>query len=360
MKAGRSLVDLATELERQRQSKKDYIADTRRLKMAVDRDDSVVLEGVNGGMPLRPTAHAQLAETLRIPKPYYDRMLAEQPDLLANNVNRWLNTQPAKKLVRTLDNQVRAVLSDSYRPLDNADLAEAVLPRLVELEAQVLSTEITETRFYIKAVTPKIEEALAKINPNRHERFKGDDLIQAGLVVSNSEVGHGAMRIEALDYRLVCYNGLISEVAVRQAHLGRGVRGADAIEDAREYFRTETRIADDKAFFLKVRDAVGAMFDRTRFKARVQKYADLAGQDIGPDPVKAVEAAAKRFSLTEGEKGGVLKHLIGGGDLSRWGLVNAITRAAQDVDSYDRSTELEAIGGDLVALPARDWNVIAA
>src|ERR1043166_4992015 len=78
---------------------------------------------------------------------------------------------------------------------------------------------------------------------------------RAGVVVSNSEVGQGSLRVEALDFRLVCLNGMIREAAVRKAHLGRGSRGQDAIEDAREYFRLETQQADDRAFFLKVQDA---------------------------------------------------------------------------------------------------------
>ena len=36
-------------------------------------------------------------------------------------------------MVRTLDGQVRAVLSDRYRRLDNYDLAENVLPILQQL-----------------------------------------------------------------------------------------------------------------------------------------------------------------------------------------------------------------------------------
>src|SRR6266404_7708574 len=134
MKLGRSLQDLAAELERQHRSKKDFMADTRRLALkplASGTDnphEHVILEGINDGFSLRPTAHTQLATTLGIPKPYYDRMLMAEPDLLCDNVNRWLEKQPAKKLVRTLDNEVRAILSDSYRPLDNLDLAVAVLP----------------------------------------------------------------------------------------------------------------------------------------------------------------------------------------------------------------------------------------
>lgn len=350
MKNGRSLIELAHELSRQAETKKDYVADTRALSVEPVTAGEVILQGVNGGMAIRPVAHAQLAGTLQIPKPYYDRMLAEEPDLLATNVNRWLHKQPARKLVRTLDNGVRAFLSDSYRPLDNYELAEAVLPKLAELQANVLSCEVTETRFYLKAVSPKITGEV-----------KVGDQMQAGLVVSNSEVGQGSLRVEALDYRLVCTNGMIRESAVRKAHLGRGSgRGLDAIEDAREFFRDETRRADDRAFFLKVRDAVGALFNQERFNARLDQYREASERKITADPVKVVEATAKRFSFTENEKSSVLTHLIRGGDLSAWGLANAVTRTAEDLADYDRATEFEGLGGAVIELKANDWKSLAA
>jgi Domain of unknown function (DUF932) len=351
MKTGRTLSALAAELERQQASKKDYVADTRRLKMeagTIQGRNNVVLQGVNGGMTLKPIAHAQLANTLGIPKPYYDRMLADKPDLLAANVNVWLTTGQAKKLIRTLDGEVRAILSDSYRPLDNLDLAEAVLPKLLDLGATVESGEVTENRFYLKVVTDRVQGEVKK-----------GDVIKAGLVVSNSEVGQGSLRVEALDYRLVCLNGMIREQAIRKAHLGRGARGQDAIEDAREFFRTETRIADDRAFFLKVQDAVASMFDQARFDKRLDQYREASEMLITREAEEVMEITAKRFALPDAERSSILKHLIRGDDMSKWGLANAVTRAAQDVESYDRSTELEALGGDIVALPLSQWRELA-
>jgi len=61
----------------------------------------------------------------------------------------------------------------------------------------------------------------------------------------------------------------------------------------------------------------------------------------------------------QGHRGGVLRHLIEGGDMSRWGIANAVTRQSQDVDSYDRATDLERAGGQIIELSQRDWNEIA-
>jgi hypothetical protein len=354
MKTGRTLDALAAEINRQAESKRDYLADTRALTIRpAGRDGDpvqtgMILDGVNGGLRINPTAHAQLAEFTGIPRGYYDRMMSEAPELLARNVNNWLGAQPKRRMVRTLDGAVRAFLSDSYRPLDNIDLAQAVLPSLAQLGVEVQSGEVTEHRFYLKAVTSRLQGEV-----------KRGDVIQAGIAISNSEIGGGALRVEELDFRLVCLNGMIRESSVRQAHLGRSGGRLDAIEDAREYFKNETRSADDKAFFLKLRDAVGAMFTPARFEARLDKYRAAAEVRIEGDPVKVIEATAKRLSLTEAEKGGVLRHLIEGGDLSAWGLANAVTRASQDVESYDRATELEALGGRIIELKPNEWKALA-
>ena len=38
-----------------------------------------------------------------------------------------------------------------------------------------------------------------------------------------------------------------------------------------------------------------------------------------------------------------------GSDVSSYGLINAVTRASQDVEDYNRATDLERIGGELLA-----------
>ena len=46
-------------------------------------------------------------------------------------------------------------------------------------------------------------------------------------------------------------------------------------------------------------------------------------------------------------------------DISGFGLVNAVTGFAQQVDDYDRSTELEAIGGRMLDQSRVEWASLA-
>ena len=250
-------------------------------------------------------------------------------------------------MVRTLDGKVRAFLSDRYQRIENEEIAQTVLPILLEQEGvQVVSSSITESRMYIKAVFSKVQGEV-----------KRGDVVQAGVVISNSEVGLGAVKIEPLVYRLVCLNGLIVPDAKFSAHhLGGRVSAGDGVF---EMLTDETIKADDRAILLKVRDVVRGSFDQVRFQGTLDAMRNTTEQRMEGNPAEAVKVLAKRHQLNEFEEGGILRHLIEGGDVTKWGLLNAVTRTAQDVESYDRATELESLGGVILNMPANDWKPIA-
>jgi hypothetical protein len=138
MKSGRSLVDLAQELGRQLATKKDMVVPSSLMlyRTSVQGVSSVDIDEQTGvqSYGITELARRQLADKLKIPYAYFERMRTEQPSLLDRNVNTWLQENDAdKRLIRTLDGRVRAVLSDRYRRLDNFDLAENVLPILQRL-----------------------------------------------------------------------------------------------------------------------------------------------------------------------------------------------------------------------------------
>lgn len=349
MKTGTALAELGAEIERQAQSKKDYVADTRSLSVAVNDEQAgtwpVLRLGEIGTFGIGRTAHTQLAERLEIPKRYYERLVESAPDLWARNVNHWLKATPEQRLIRTLDGRARAFLSNRYRPLDNVDLVTAVLPRVREAGCSIVSCDLSEDRLYLKATTDRIT----------HEVSVGD-VVQAGVVISNSEVGLGSVKVEPLVYRLRCLNGMIvGDYSLRTAHIGRSGNG-NGFEGAAEFYRDETRQADDRAFWLKVRDTVDATLDAVRFAQIAKTLTEASRRALEGDPVKAVERVAEVHGFTDGERGDVLRHLIAGGELTAWGLGNAITRTSQDLPDYERATQFERLGWGIVSLPPVEWD----
>lgn len=349
MKHGRTLTELAIELDRQRKVKKDYLLDTRNVKMdAMENFFQITLindeQRANTILGVNDIAHRQIGSTLGIPAKYYDKMRAENPDLLSTNVNSWFNETPSVRMVRTLDGTARAFLSERYRRIDNYEIAEAVLPIIAQIpDARVASCEVTEQRMYLKVVNPRLE---TEVSPG--------DVVQSGILITNSEVGLGSMAIQPLIYRLVCSNGMVvNDAATRRYHIGRG---NEANEDYTLY-SDETIKADDKALMLKVQDTVKAVVDATRFEKVVQMMRDAKDAKItSSDIPKMVELAASDYGLTKKEGGGILDYLIRDEELSLYGLSNAVTRAAQDAESYDRSTDMESIAYNILGMSRENWN----
>jgi hypothetical protein len=222
----------------------------------------------------------------------------------------------------------------------------------------VKSCSVTEAKLYIKVVAPLTQVNLQDlVDPGVH-RFLPDgnpDYIQAGFVLSNSEVGAAALSIDELIFRLVCTNGLIRGNLVRRTHLGSRLESGEG----GIVFRNETLLAEDRALMMRVEDAVTSAVDSVRFQQIAAQFAEAATSTRVERPVEAMQVLAPTANLTEAETGNILTHLAAGGDLSQFGLVNAITRAAQDVEDYDRATELEELGGKVLNYVPREWEALA-
>lgn len=347
MKQGRTLQELAVEIKRQQAASKDYLADTDSLTMRTDEGRTIFDVSGVGNYGINDIAHSQIGGFLEIPAKYYEKMRRSSPELLAENVNHWLHRGdgPTKKMIRTLDGNVRAFLSERYRRIDNVQVAEVVLPIIEKMSgAQVMSCDITERKMYLKVVNQRLETEIRK-----------GDAVQAGIIVSNSEVGLGSVNVAPLIYRLVCTNGMIAQdLSARKYHIGR-VNEADYDMNI---FRDDTIEADDRAFMLKIRDAVHAAVDQAIFEQIVSKMREAteAKIDVGGSRIpKVIELTAKDYSITQSESEGVLDRLIESGDYTLYGVSNAITRYAQDVSSYDRSTELEATAFKVMTMPPKKW-----
>ena len=345
MKTGLTLSQLAAKIEGNQALKQDFIAPTATTTMQIQSDKVPVLElpGDQGTFPLLPLAHDQIAARLNIPRQYYDRMKTETPDLLATNVNAWFRHNPEKRMIRTLGGDVRAFLSNRYNRIENEEIASVVLPILADIpDVKIISAEITERRMYIQALTPRTVGEVKK-----------GDVVQAGVVISNSEVGHGSVSISPLVYRLVCLNGMISaDGRLRANHVG------GRLEETEALYADDTRQADDRAILLKVRDHVRIAVDSVAFARRVEAMSGLTEAKVTGDPEAVIEVLAKKIGVTEGERAGLFRSLIEGGDLSAWGLLNAVTAQAHTAESYDRSVEFERFGGQLLELKKDEWKSI--
>src|SRR6266705_1117778 len=319
-KMGKSLTELAAEIERRAQSKRDLIAPVSKLSMEVV-DNEAVLAVSNGNVDtyaLNSIAAGQLSEYVGIPKAYFDRMRDTAPELLASSVNRWFKDKTDdRRMVRVLDGKNRAFLSNAYRTLENEDLGEAILPVLLDLNLMFLSCEITDRRLYIKAVDASIERDVPTgrlMGDGTHQFF---DTVSPGITISNSETGCGRLSVETTIYTKACTNLAMIGTSFKKAHLGAR---ADISDDVYAMLTDQTKRATDAAVWGQVRDVVRGAFEAARFQAQVDKLVKSTEVKLpAADVVEVIERVGRRFSLNEGERKGVLTRLIEGGNLSLYG-----------------------------------------
>ena len=353
MKTGRSLKEVMAELNRQSRAKRDYIGPAEAFHLRDDGRTFEISHAVSGQQEVFDTSqlfHRQVASALGIPAKYYDMMAAQKPGLLAENVNAWFADKTNSYMIRSMDYGsgpvARALLSERYRRIDNMEIATAVLPLFAGQEQyEVVSCEVTENRLYLKIVNHRLEMAVVP-----------GDYVQAGVVVSNSEVGLGSVSVQPLVYRLVCTNGMVvNDMGERRHHVGRQ---AKAVEDSFALYSDETMEAEDKAFLLKLRDTTMAAIDEARFSQVVGRLQESMAVPITGRVQDVVQLTAQSYGINAEEQEGILKYLIEGGDLSMYGLSNAVTRASQDVVSYDRATTLEGIGWQIATMEPQQWKQI--
>jgi len=124
-------------------------------------------------------------------------------------------------------------------------------------------------------------------------------------------------------------------------------------------------MAIDATFLMKLRDVARAMLDHKRFEDYLGILREADGEKIEKKEAKPVteimEVAAERFGFTQNEGLKVMENLISEGargSYSKYGFSNAVTRAAEDAETYDRAVELERIGGQVIEMERGDWESI--
>lgn len=384
-----SLEDLYNELEAQQDNKRDLIVPARDLW---SRDGLVAVRngGLNGGLlelaasPVFDTGTvAKLSRTGRPLGRAFIRGLREdgRTDIIDSVYNGLLHGNSAlgipgdqrRFFLRTFnpgtvdlrgadDEQVRddlgyarALLSDSYRPIDNWDVMLTVIKglRAAGFSSHVVrQADLTDDRMYLRVSVPQINAlapTLLRGYTSPYSRARGADnpVVEAGIVITNSETGGGAFTISPELVVQICSNGMtIKKDMIRKPHLGAKMDEGIKISE-------ETRQANLALVASQVKDAVATFLD-TEYLERVIAQIEDKSEATVDDPVKAVETITQRPAFSKSDAKGLLAAFMDGGDRTQGGLMNAITAYSQQVDDADRAYEM-----DLDALTASGFGEIS-
>lgn len=346
-----TLSQLCAELDDQKSKSLDLVARSDAIVATpTEHGIEIVVPNPSTSEPmtfgLTEFAHEQLAEKMGIPVKYYDRMLGSgKYELLAKNVNEWMPSKE-KRLLRVLNGDVRAILSDRYRPIDNYDILFTLLGTLKEYadagtKMEIDKCDVTERHMYIRTMLPTTSLVVK------------DDKVQAMLLLSNSEVGAGRLAVALGMWRQICSNGMWGEDIVKRVHLG-SVLGEGIIE-----WSEGTIKKNDEALFSQVKDTIRTALEPGLWDGFVKKASDAAEIELDGTLSEIIDVAAPKLDMTKDEKEKLLEmfaqETATPAGKTQWGFANAVTRLARDTEDTDRKVELEILGGTLLEGEPLKW-----
>jgi len=366
-----TLTDLADLLQHQHADKLDVVVPAVAIRsvggmlhIAGVGEPVLTPDGVDTAAGVfRPTGicDSALAEKLTIPVAYLRRLREEHIELFDANVNTWLGDEPGRRfLVRALRSGdgrpgiARALLSDSYRLVDNLDVLLSVLSgiRASGVETEVAGCDLTERRMYVKVQAPEVAVHAPALLANYTSPFTGargadNPLVFAGFIVTNSETGHGSFSITPRITVQVCTNGMtISSDVLREVHLGG--RLAEGVVR----WSAATQQAALELVSRQAADAVATFLDRGYVERTIAGIQEQAGVRVREVPA-TIEHVAKELRFSEAQAQTILAHFIDSGDRTAGGVLHAITSAAQTLADADAAYELERAGLKAMSLAAR-------
>jgi hypothetical protein len=345
MKTGLTLTQMAAKVEAQIDQKRDYVVESHAITMNDSGNELIMMAGNEMlEFQVSDTVHRQLAQATGIHGQYYRKMVQEAPELIPVNVNHWLRRQGNRThVLRTLGSTARALLGGGYEIIDHEQVVAALLQELEKLNGnlEVLSTEVTDRKLYVKLAFPSIEGEV-----------KRGDIIRSGVTICNSETGEGGLNVYPANYRLICTNGM--------TRMEQGERRS--IRHSGSKNREIGEILDSDRAAAKVRqfiDNFSMALDETAFQKTIDQMKQSARMQVEVSADELMERARKHFGLTQSEQVQALNHLLYDEDLTAYGLMNAITRTAHDPESYDRASDLEAMGSRVLNLSSNEWRELA-
>jgi hypothetical protein len=322
------LQSLIEELKRQKPLKWDTKLRSSEIEMGLDENlPFLQIQGKKAVLITKP-CHDQIAEKLEIPLKYYRKMEEEAPELLAQNVNIWLNRNGKDIFLRGLGDYARAFLSGRYRVIDHLDVLYCALNELQAHEAEIEECFLSETELNIKVKSQKLRDFV------RHK----DDLMIGGVFLTNSETGHKALRVEPRLFRVKCSNGLIiEEMVTREIHIGNGDEAFDEI------------------IYLSLRRSIRELF--SKFGDIIQTLRESSEIKV-KNPQKMISNVVEHYRLSDAQRDNILMAFGAEPESDKYGIANALTLAAQKETAWEKSVEMERIGGRLITMPIKDFKAL--
>ena len=240
--------------------------------------------------------------------------------------------------------------SDRYGIFDNHDALVAFLGGIQKAgfnadDIEVRRANITDTKMLVEIDLPGIQteanELLEGYVPPMNARNHTDDaIVNVGLLLSNSEVGSGALNVNYIIRINRCSNGWVIEDVndARRVHLG-GQHNEGVVKMGRD-----TADKNAELVMLQVKDAVQTYCDTDFLIQQVERVTAKAKKRV-EDPIETFKTVSKKLSLSENEHAGIFNHFMSSGvQNTAGGITQAITSYIQTdeaLTNVDRAHDLQ-------------------
>lgn len=325
------------------------------LNLMVEADEEELLID---GLALNSWSFTQLCNLVGAPAAFLrDRLSPKLVSQVLNGCERFVNRD--YQLYHNND-AIRALTSDSYRRIYNADVLSEIehyagadwapppaRPTLGSDDRRRATEADVRLRGADRGLSVKVGDEIGPsgvylsdedmfvflVNPdNVTSPMDGEPLYQ-GIIVSNSEVGKASLKIETFLFRGVCGNHIIWDVEevkkTRLRHVGRNP------EKFWKYLEQAFTTGGPGNAIPSINKAlsyqIGTKLDN--IMNEVSKVSTLSKSIIS----KAMEATVPDLDGPSG---------------SLWGIINGLTRVSQGEINADRRHELDTEAGRLLSLVA--------
>ncbi len=220
-------------------------------------------------------------------------------------------------LLRVRGETLRAVLTERYSRVGNAELVEAISPVLKETGLSVRWFALSDEGLHLRLV-----------DPSRPLEVLPGDPVMAGIHLANSEVGKRSLTIDTVVWRLVCKNGLVRLVKGKSLFNRRHI-GLSLPE-----------------LMVTLPDAIRrALQEGVMVAERLQRATTIHLSD----PTGVIATLASDWPLSQSLEEKIIDARLqeGGQQDTLYGLVNAVTSVAQGLPPDERYA-LEALAGTLL------------
>lgn len=343
---GKAIGAIQALLQQKEDTTDTLVSSKKNLALAFDTKATLNVADIEAGTgssyTMHPNAINQLAARFDIPIKYFRELLTstvEWRGMLGCTIgNEHLDNMDNKTLLlRSVNGQVRAVLSNAYRRMDSAPIFSSFGNAAIRKNAILWDGVCGELNSYLEVVVPRIHEIETPNNGTVYMAFGGS--------ISSSDFGQGSLDVRSFSVQGICANGMIGKSMTKHVHLGKRLDSTDHAYSERTYQ------ADTRTMILAAQDLAYNILDEQSIQDQIHSIM-MASAHVITKPEQAMKELPK-LGLLEEEIDQINQLLLNAnpndgiqGLFTKWKLQQAVTAVARVLEPV-RSREVQIIAGSM-------------